>query len=117
MGHVQYCRRRHDYRARAIDLGVVVTITAPYTTMLYLGCVAGIYAGTAVAGAEGMSAARFALTAVALLPPALIGARLWFVLQHLRQFRIDPRRIWRRTQGGSAVYGGLVLSVLVSGPV
>src|SRR6266511_2880327 len=117
MDDVQPCRRRHDHRTRAVDLGVVVTITAPYTAMLYLGCVAGIYAGTAVAGAEGIGAARFALTAVALLPPALIGARLWFVLQHLRQFRIDPRRIWRRAQGGSALYGGLVLSVLVSVPV
>jgi len=94
-----------------------VTITAPYTAMLYLGCVVGIYAGTAVASAEGIAAASFALAALALLPPALIGARLLFVLQHLGQFRSAPRRIWRRTDGGSALYGGLILSVLVSVPV
>jgi prolipoprotein diacylglyceryltransferase len=85
--------------------------------MLYIGCVVGIYAGAAVAADDGLSGARFALVAVALLAPALIGARLWFVLQHLGQFRADPSRIWRRAQGGSALYGGLVLSVLVSVPV
>ena len=94
-----------------------MTIATPYTAMLYVGCVAGVYAGAAVAAAEGIDSGRFALTAVALLAPGLIGARLLFVLQHLGQFRSAPRRIWRRTDGGSALYGGLVLSVLVSVPV
>jgi prolipoprotein diacylglyceryltransferase len=79
--------------------------------------VAGIFAGTAVAESTGISESRFALMAVALLVPALVGARLWFVLQHLELFREEPRRIWRRSEGGSALYGGLVLSVVVSVPV
>jgi len=94
-----------------------VTIATPYTAMLYVGCVVGVYAGAAVAAAEGIDSGRFALTAVALLAPGLIGARLWFVFQHLRQFRPDPRRIWRRPEGGSALYGGFAASLLVSLPL
>jgi len=56
-------------------------------------------------------------SAVTMFGTLFIGARLLFVLQHLGQFRSAPRRIWRRADGGSALYGGLVLSVLVSVPV
>src|SRR5262249_18498668 len=33
------------------------------------------------------------------------------------QFRDEPRRIWRRGEGGAALYGGLILSVATSVPV
>jgi prolipoprotein diacylglyceryltransferase len=85
--------------------------------MLYLGMVAGTYAGAAVASAEGLDATRFVLATVVLLVPALAGARLWFVLQHLELFRREPRRVWRRSEGGSSLYGGLVLGVAASVPV
>jgi phosphatidylglycerol---prolipoprotein diacylglyceryl transferase len=88
-----------------------------YTAMLYLGCVAGVYAGAAVADAEGLSAARFAVATTILLVPAFAGARLWFVLQHPATFRSDPRRMWRRGDGGMSLYGGLVLGVVASIPV
>jgi len=88
-----------------------------YTAMLYIGCVAGVYAGVAVADAEGLDATRFALVTVVLLVPAFAGARLWFVLQHLERFRADPGQVWRRAQGGSSVYGGLVCGVVASIPV
>jgi hypothetical protein len=38
-----------------------VTIETPYTAMLYVGCVAGVYAGAVVAAAEGIDSGRFAL--------------------------------------------------------
>lgn len=88
-----------------------------YTAFLYLGIVVGIYVGAAVARAEGLSATRFALTSIVLLAPALAGARLWYVAQHLGRYRAEPAAIWRRAEGGSALYGGLVLSVLASIPV
>ncbi len=88
-----------------------------YTAMLYLGCVAGVLAGAAVADATGLEPSRFALATVALLIPAFAGARLWFVAKHWRLYRREPRRIWRRSEGGSALYGGLLLSVLVSVPL
>jgi phosphatidylglycerol:prolipoprotein diacylglycerol transferase len=90
---------------------------SPYLAMLYLGCVAGVYAGAAVADAEGLDASRFALVAAGLLVPAFAGARLWFVLQHLDRFRAEPRVAWRTSQGGASLYGGLVLGVVASIPV
>jgi phosphatidylglycerol:prolipoprotein diacylglycerol transferase len=88
-----------------------------YLAMLYLGIVGGVYVGDVVAAQEGLSPTRFALVTVALLPVALVGARLWFVLQHFDVFRIEPRRIWRRGEGGSALFGGLFLSLAASAPL
>jgi phosphatidylglycerol:prolipoprotein diacylglycerol transferase len=87
-----------------------------YAVMLYLGSVAGIVSGAMIAGEAGIPEHRFAFAAVALLIPALVGARLWYVLQHLPQFHYEPRRMWRRREGG-ALYGGFVASVVASIPV
>jgi prolipoprotein diacylglyceryl transferase len=87
-----------------------------YTAMLYVGCVAGVLAGAAAAGAAGLDESRVALAIIALLIPALAGARLWFVVEHWGVFRREPRRIWRRSEGGSALHGGLALSLVVSVP-
>ena len=88
-----------------------------YTAMLYVGCVAGVLAGAAAAGAAGLDESKVALAMIALLIPALAGARLWFVVEHWGVFRREPQRIWRRSEGGSALHGGLVLSLAVIGPV
>jgi phosphatidylglycerol:prolipoprotein diacylglycerol transferase len=88
-----------------------------YTAMLYLGCVAGVLAGAAVAGSAGLERSLVALAMIVLLVPALAGARLWFVLEHWSTYRREPRRIWRRSEGGAALHGGLLLSVAVSVPL
>ena len=88
-----------------------------YTAMLYLGCVAGVLVGAAVAGSVGLEQSRFALATIVLLIPAFAGARLWFVLQHWRVYQRDLRRIGRRSEGGAALYGGLLLSLAVSVPL
>lgn len=88
-----------------------------YTAMLYLGCVAGAFAGAAVAGSAGLEPRRFGLAAIILLAPALAGARLWFVLEHWSLYRHEPHRIWRRSEGGAALYGGLLMGVAASVPL
>lgn len=88
-----------------------------YAAMLYLGCVAGTTAGAAIARVDGLPPGRFALATVLLLVPALAGARLWYVIQHLGSYRAEPRRLWLRSEGGMALYGGLVLGVCASIPV
>ena len=53
-----------------------------------------------------------ALTAtLLLLPPALFGARLLFVIAHWPAYRQEPRRMWRASEGGAAMYGGLLVAV------
>jgi phosphatidylglycerol:prolipoprotein diacylglycerol transferase len=79
-----------------------------YPTMLYLGLVVGITAGNVVANALGLDGTRVWLATVLLIPVALLGARLAYVLPHWESFRDSPRRIWRRDLGGQVMYGGLV---------
>jgi len=88
-----------------------------YKVMLYLGCVAGVYAGAAVATERGLDASLFSLVTIALLIPALVGARAWFVIRHLDTYRPDPRRVMVRTEGGAGLFGGLAVAIIVSVPV
>jgi prolipoprotein diacylglyceryl transferase len=88
-----------------------------YPAMLYVGLVAGVFAGAWVAQRSGLSADRFAAAIVILLVPALVGSRLYFVLTRWDVYRREPARIWRRTEGGMAMYGGLILAVPLSIPV
>jgi phosphatidylglycerol---prolipoprotein diacylglyceryl transferase len=85
-----------------------------YPAFLYLGCVTGVLLGAAVAAADGLDDHRFALAAIALLIPALAGARILYVLQHREAFRARPHLVWHRAGGGSSLLGGLVLAVLFS---
>jgi prolipoprotein diacylglyceryltransferase len=88
-----------------------------YTLMLYVGCVLGVYAGAAVAGANGLPVARVVVVSVILVVPALVGSRLLYVAQHADVYRADPSRLWRRRDGGAALFGGLVLALAVSVPL
>lgn len=88
-----------------------------YPAMLYVGLVAGVFIGAWVAQNSGLNADRFAVAVLILLVPALVGARLYFVLTRWDEYRREPRRIWRRSEGGMALYGGLILAVPLSVPV
>jgi phosphatidylglycerol:prolipoprotein diacylglycerol transferase len=85
--------------------------------MLYVGFVVGDMAGSAVAASDGLEPTRFAMAALVLLVPALIGARLWYAVENPRFFLAEPARLWRTQDGGAGLYGGLVLSFAVSAPV
>ena len=88
-----------------------------YVFMLYLGAVSGIFLGTRWAEQHGLSAPRVFVTMLLLFPAALAGSRLLFVALHWRVFRRDPARVWRTTEGGAALYGGLIGSFLASLPL
>jgi phosphatidylglycerol:prolipoprotein diacylglycerol transferase len=88
-----------------------------YPAMLYLGMVAGVFAGAHVAQLSGMDPNMFASATVALIVPALVGSRLLFVFTHWDVYRRDLSRIWRRSEGGMAMYGGLIVTVPLSIPL
>lgn len=88
-----------------------------YPAMLYVGLVAGVFSGVWVAQNSGMNADGFAVAVLILLVPALVGARLYFVVTRWNEYRREPRRIWRRSEGGMAMYGGLILAVPLSIPL
>lgn len=88
-----------------------------YPTMLYVGMVCGIFVAAWVAGLSGLNPNRFVLASMILTIPALIGARLFFVANHWHLYRNNCARIWRRSEGGMAMYGGLLAAVPLSIPL
>jgi prolipoprotein diacylglyceryltransferase len=88
-----------------------------YSAMLYIGLVAGVVGGTYAAMLQGLDLARTSTAMLLLILPALVGSRLLFVASHWGVFRGQPRRIWRQSEGGAAMYGGLLLSFLLSLPL
>ena len=88
-----------------------------YPVMLYLGLVLGLFAQHYAANRIQLNPTRTIITTLILLVPTLVGARLLFVLAHWSVFRREPHRIWRTAEGGLAMYGGLLLAVLLSIPL
>jgi phosphatidylglycerol:prolipoprotein diacylglycerol transferase len=88
-----------------------------YAAMLYVGIVCGMGAQQFAAVRDGLDPLRVLVATIALLVPALIGARLLYVATHWQIYRSDPRRIWKGFEGGAAMYGGLLLAVPLSVPV
>jgi prolipoprotein diacylglyceryltransferase len=85
-----------------------------YPALLYLGLVCGFYVMYAVGPSLGMHRTPAAVAALIMFAPAVAGARIWFVLDHWAIYRRDPRRIWRYSDGGMTLYGGLVLALVLS---
>ena len=85
--------------------------------MLYVGLVFGVAIGHWAATRVGLPAARVLAATIILLVPALAGARLLFVASHWTRYRRTPREIWNRSEGGMAMYGGLLLAVPASVPL
>jgi phosphatidylglycerol:prolipoprotein diacylglycerol transferase len=79
-----------------------------YAALLYAGLVAGLAAGNAAARANGLPSGRVYAATVVLLAPAILGARLAYVIAHRSEFRADPGSVFRRSSGGQAMLGGLV---------
>jgi phosphatidylglycerol:prolipoprotein diacylglycerol transferase len=88
-----------------------------YPALLYVGLVLGTIAGNVVARRAGLDSARVFTATVLLTIPALVGSRLLFVATYWKVYRQQPRRIWRRSEGGAALQGGLLLAVAVSVPL
>jgi phosphatidylglycerol---prolipoprotein diacylglyceryl transferase len=88
-----------------------------YPLFLYLGLVAGVFAGAWAAPEVGLPPDRVVTATLILLVPALVGARLAYVLGRIDLYRREPRRILQRWQGGAVMYGGFLLAVPVSIPL
>jgi phosphatidylglycerol:prolipoprotein diacylglycerol transferase len=86
-----------------------------YPFFLYLGSVAGTYAAALAAPAA--LAVRVAAATTLLIVPALVGSRLLYVATHLDAYRGRWELAVRRSAGGGAMYGGLILGLPLSVPV
>jgi phosphatidylglycerol:prolipoprotein diacylglycerol transferase len=88
-----------------------------YPFMLYLGILSGLAAGILLASSLGLNPTRVYAAMLVLVLPAIAGSRLLFVAAHWRWYRDGRRHIWRSSEGGAALYGGLVASLLLSVPL
>jgi phosphatidylglycerol---prolipoprotein diacylglyceryl transferase len=88
-----------------------------YTAMLYLGIVFGVIGGTFASTLHGLAPGPVYALMLVLVLPALLGARLLFVASNWGLYRGEPARIWRRADSGAALYGGLIVSFLLSLPL
>jgi phosphatidylglycerol---prolipoprotein diacylglyceryl transferase len=88
-----------------------------YPAVHYVGLTLGLIAGNYAANVAGMASARVLVAIILLTVPGLLGARLLFIATHWEIYRREPRRIWRRSEGGAAMLGGLVLALAVSSPL
>jgi prolipoprotein diacylglyceryltransferase len=86
-----------------------------YPFFLYLGGVAGTYAAAAAAPA-GLGG-RVALATTLLIVPALVGSRLLYVAMHRDAYVGRWQLARRRSVGGGAMYGGLILALPLSIPL
>jgi phosphatidylglycerol---prolipoprotein diacylglyceryl transferase len=88
-----------------------------YPVLLYFGTLVGICAAAYGGGSRGLDPGRVYLAMLLLFPVGLVGARLLFVISHWRLYRREPHRLWRQSEGGSSLYGGLILFFLLSLPL
>jgi phosphatidylglycerol:prolipoprotein diacylglycerol transferase len=88
-----------------------------YPVMLYLGLALSLCAQHYAAILIQLNPARTTIATLILLVPTLIGARLLFVLANLTFYRREPQRIWRTSEGGLSMYGGILLAILFSIPL
>jgi len=85
--------------------------------MLYLGLVAGVFAGNSAAHAAGLDAFRVFVATLILIVPAIAGARLLYVASNWKTYSSNLARIWDRREGGMAMLGGLPLAIGLSLPL
>jgi len=87
-----------------------------YPMMLYLGLVFGIVAGNFAANINHLDTYRIFVASLILTIPALIGARLLYVILNWNIYKKARGRIWARSEGGAILYGGLIFTLLGSVP-
>jgi len=85
-----------------------------YQAMIYFGLTSCFLLLDFMSRAVGLDPFRCFAAAILLASVGLIGARLSFVATHWKYYRQRPASIWRREEGGAAIVGGLVISIVVS---
>jgi prolipoprotein diacylglyceryltransferase len=85
-----------------------------YQAMIYFGLSSCLILLDVMSRAVGLDPFRCFAAAIVLAAIGLIGARLWFVAAHWEYYRRRPASIWKREEGGAAIVGGLVISIVAS---
>lgn len=84
-----------------------------YGLMMAVAAFASIFLMRRAAKAEGFSTERISDIVLILVVAGIIGARLFYVLQHLSYYAADPYEIIKIWKGGLVYYGAVILGVIV----
>ncbi|UCD84918.1 MAG: prolipoprotein diacylglyceryl transferase [Deltaproteobacteria bacterium] len=85
-----------------------------YGTMLSLSLIIGIYLASRNARKQGLDELKVLTACIWGVVFLIIGARVFFIIQHYPRYLADPMRILRVWKGGLVFYGGLIGGVAAS---
>lgn len=83
-----------------------------YGTMMVLGFLAGLFVMRRLGRRIQLDPILLTNTALFSLIAGIIGARIFYILHHLSQFRDNPLRVFAIWQGGLEFLGGVVLAMV-----
>lgn len=85
-----------------------------YITMLAISCLVGIYLCVKAAEKQGIPAQKSLNALLFAFIFAIVGARLYYCLQHVSFFVAHPAEVFALWKGGFASYGGFIGGVLAA---
>jgi phosphatidylglycerol:prolipoprotein diacylglycerol transferase len=86
-----------------------------YGLMLSAAFLIGVWLAGRRASARGVAPAHVYDISIAIILAAVVGARAYYVILHWRDFSLDPLSALYVWEGGLAMYGGLILSLVTAG--
>ena len=85
-----------------------------YGVIIALGFILGIVCCTRICARFGIKEDDMYDTILVIIPTAIIGARLYYVLFELDRYLANPAEIFALRDGGLAIYGGVIAVVIVA---
>jgi len=84
-----------------------------YGLMLALSFILGVQLVMRWVKRDGISEEKIVDLAFVVLFSAILGARIFYILSHLKEYAHDPLGVLRVWEGGLSMYGGVILSVII----
>ena len=82
-----------------------------YGVIIALGFILGIVCCTRICARFGIKEDDMYDTILVIIPTAIIGARLYYVLFELDRYLANPAEIFALRDGGLAIYGGIIACI------
>ncbi|MFH2033386.1 MAG: prolipoprotein diacylglyceryl transferase [Candidatus Margulisiibacteriota bacterium] len=93
-----------------LNLGPVTIYS--YGLMIALAFVAGIFVAIKAAKREGVSTEAVLDITLAVIISAIVGARIFYIIEFWRDFSVDPLSMFMVWHGGLVFYGGLLFAIV-----
>lgn len=85
-----------------------------YSLMILSGVLVALYLGLKEGEKLGIDKDIILDGIIIILPLAILGTRIWYVMFSWDQFRDDLGRIFRINEGGLAIHGGFIVAVIAT---